>query len=288
MRILNSLYPYPVLSLDDNDYRGDSIFKIDYTLQEATAFKPAKLLANFDLVNSQIEELIKQDKAGLFIQVESPRAIYRELHPVKNQHFELEINTDYMRSFVEVTGFVLATETVRDFKNKDVNSDLYGADYVFPILNPGDPLAVAFTIELSIEDTNDFTQVASIIKVAQTTDELMKIDYDQDTILVYLPVKQYQSYVTYHGNFDEVMLSAIIQPALIYVLDAVAKNKGTGMEAYKWYRVIEKKLEELNYSMNQLFNDDVNSVLLAQKILKNPLDRMFTELEGMINEDGEN
>ena len=53
------------------------------------------------------------------------------------------------------------------------------------------------------------------------------------------------------------------------------------MQDRKWYQVIEKKLELLGYSMNQLFNEDISSILLTQEILKNPLDRMFLELEGM-------
>ena len=37
--------------------------------------------------------------------------------------------------------------------------------------------------------------------------------------------------------------------------------------------------------MNQLFNEDISSILLTQEILKNPLDRMFLELEGMVGSD---
>ena len=81
------------------------------------------------------------------------------------------------------------------------------------------------------------------------------------------------------------MLSSIIQPTLIYVLDAVSRNKGANMQDRKWYQVIEKKLELLGYSMNQLFNEDISSILLTQEILKNPLDRMFLELEGMVGSD---
>ncbi|WP_312753050.1 hypothetical protein [Rummeliibacillus suwonensis] len=285
MRILNSLYPYPVLSIDDDDYVGSSKFVVSYSLSEATSFKKAKLTANFVLEDNSLEQLISNGFAAMFLHIESPRAAYRKLYTVENNQIEVEIDHQKMRTVVEVTAFILVTKTLENYHNPTVNKELYGSAYVFPKLESGDPLAVSFTQEIELEEMNDFAQVSSIIKVAQTQDKLMKVDYDQDIIFVYLPKEQYEKYLNYPQIFGEVMLSSIIMPSLIYVLDAVSKNAGEGMQDKKWYKVIEKKMELLDYSMNSLFNGDVNTIVLAQEILKNPLERMFMELKGVIDRD---
>lgn len=285
MRILNSLYPYPVLSTNDDDYKNGSSFEVEYNLSEGTPFRKAKLSASFNLVDSSIEQLIDSGKAGMFLHVESPRAAYRKMYRVENDFQEIEIEPENMRTLVEVTGLILSTDSIENYSNPNVNEELYGLDYIFPKLEAGDPLAVSFTVEIELDEIDDFAQVASIIKVARTKEKQMRVDYDQDTIFVYLPENQYSNYLKYPSIFGEVMLSSIIQPTLIYVLDAVSRNKGANMQDRKWYQVIEKKLELLGYSMNQFFNEDISSILLTQEILKNPLDRMFLELEGMVGSD---
>ena len=282
MRILNSLYPYPVLSSGDEDYQNSSSFDVLYELIPATSFKKARLIVDFVLVDEGIQSLVDCGKAGLFLHVESPRAAYRTLYQVDGTRFELEIDPSFMRTLVEVTAFVLATQTIEGYRNKQVNPDFYGRFYQFPILESGDPLAVSYTMEVELEEMDDFAKVSSIIKVAQTKDKLMKVDYDQDVIFVYLPENHYKSYVKYPNIFGEIMLTSIIQPALIYVLDSVSRNKGEGMQDRKWYQVLDKKIESLNYSMYQLFTAEVDSVLLAQAILQDPMERMFTELEDLV------
>lgn len=285
MRILNSLYPYPVLSREDDGYHDGSHFSVEYHLEEATPFKKAKLLATFQLTDPSLERLIDERKAAMFLHVESPRAAYRYMHRVDKGKLAIDIDLEHMRSLVEVTGLILATDVIEGYSNPNVNKDLYGADYVFPTLGVGDPLAVAFTLDIELAESDDFAQVSSIMKVARTQESEMRVDYDQDTIFVYLPKNQYDYYINYASRFGEVMLSAIIQPTLVHILEVMIRNKGEDMKDRKWYRVIEKKIELLGYSMYKLFNEELSSIALAQEILKNPLDRLFIELEGMLGED---
>lgn len=285
MRIFNSLYPYPVLSVQDDDYHQDSHFSVNYQIEDATPFKKAKLLATFNLSDAALENLISEGKAAMFLHVESPRSAYRHMYRVDNNFQVIEIDPDCMRSSVEITGFILATEEIEGYSSPNVNEDLYGSNYIFPILRTGDPLAVAFTFEVTLTESDDFAQVSSIMKVASTKEGQMRVDYDQDTIFVYLPKAHYDYYIQYASRFGEVMLSSIIQPTLIYVLDAIVKHKAEDMKDRKWYQVIEKKLELLGYSMYQLLNEELNSIALTHEILQNPLERLFAELGGMLDDD---
>lgn len=286
MRIVNSLYPYPVLSSYDDDYNNDSSFLVDYKLVEATPFRKPKLKVKFNLADQYLSELIKGGQASFYLHIESPHTSYRKLFEIDiaASEFEIEIDSDKMRTVLEVTAFILAKTKIEQFSNPNVNEALYGEDYIFPVLSAGDPLAVNFTVEIELDEVNDLVKIPSIMKVAKTKDDVMWIDYDQNEIFVHLPSVQYDNYLNYHGIFGETLLLAIIQPALIYVLDVVAFNKGADMQDRKWFKVLEKKIESLGYSMNQLYSEDINSITLTQKILANPLERLYEELEGMVEQ----
>lgn len=290
MRIVNSLYPYPVLSSNDDDFNENSLFDVEYSLNEATVFRKPKLKATFNLVDESIAKLIEDGKANYFLHVECSHTSYREIFEVikSDSEFELEIDLEKMRTNLEVTAFILAKTKIKGYSNPNVNQALYGDSYVFPTLGPGDPLAVSFTVDIELDEVNDLVKIPSIIKVAKTTEEMMRVDYDGNVLFVYLPISQYDNYVNFQGRFGETLILSIIQPALIYVLDAIAYNRGEDFQDRKWFRVLEKKIEGLGYTMNQLCNDEINSIILTQKILAHPLDRLFVELEGLVEYGDEN
>ena len=49
MRISDSIYPYPVLSVDDEDYIQDSEFDVEFTSVTATQFNNAIVKCRFIL-----------------------------------------------------------------------------------------------------------------------------------------------------------------------------------------------------------------------------------------------
>lgn len=284
MRIFNSLYPYPVLS-EDEDYINDSVFYVDYILDEATSFRCAKLSAKFNLKDEKIEKMIENDIVGFYIHLESPRAAYRCLFEVdaKKRVFEVEIDTKIMRQKLEVTAFIILKRSLSGYHNKNINSEIYGKNYICPNLSIGDPLAVAFTQEIEISETNDFQSISSIMKVGKTSENLMNVDIEGDSVYIRLPRDQYIKYVSLGKSaLAEPMLSSIVFPSLIYVLEVMIGNSSEMYSSQQWYQVIEKKIESLGYSINQLKSQDVSSIVLAQAILDNPLERALKEIEEVI------
>ena len=53
------------------------------------------------------------------------------------------------------------------------------AGHVFPDLEPGDPLAVSFTINLDVSDIDSFQNISSIMKVTSHKDKEMKVNNDK-------------------------------------------------------------------------------------------------------------
>ena len=283
MRISDSIYPYPVLSIDDDDYIQNSEFDIEFTSIAATPFKNAVVKCRFILHDHNLERLISLGKAGLYLRVENSLTAYRKLYELEpgKYTFELEIDPKYMRKKVEVTGLLLAKQNITDFISDTINTDLYGKDYVFPDLNTGDPLAVAFTTNVVVNDEDSFKSVSSIMKVAKSKKEYMVVDPDGEIIYVYLPETLYEQYIRYQ-SVPDIALSIVILPALIQVLSYMVLNRGNDIDEQKWYMVIEKKIRSLDKDINDLFNEKISPLELAQMILENPVERSFNEIKGIV------
>lgn len=279
MRISDSIYPYPVLSIDDDDYIQNSEFDVEFTSIAATPFKNAIVKCRFILHDRNLERLISLGKAGLYLRVENNLTAYRKLYSLEpgKDTFELEIDPKYMRQKVEVTGLLLAKQNITDFISDTINADLYGKDY----LNTGDPLAVAFTTNVVVNDEDSFKSVSSIMKVAKSKKEYMVVDPDGEIIYVYLPETLYEQYIRYQ-SVPDIALSIVILPALIQVLSYMVLNRGNDIDEQKWYMVIEKKIRSLDKDINDLFNEKISPLELAQMILENPVERSFNEIKGIV------
>jgi hypothetical protein len=289
MQIYNSLYPYPVLSVGDEDYVSDAFFDVDYEFEEATIFKSAHIKATFKLTEPDLEMLIGANRAAFYLHVESARTAYRKIFPANAQgQVEVDIDTDLMRTSVELTGFLLSTNPLEHFVSQGVNTELYGEDYTFPKLEVGDPLAVAYTREIEIPEIDDLTQVSSVIKVGKTADDYMSVDYDSDIIFVRLPEKDYENYGKYGPHFGEVFLSAIIVPAVVHVLDALVGKPIDDFQDLLWYKSFAASLEANGGSIEDVISEDgaSSSFEAAHRIFKGPFGRMFDEV-GKVVENGE-
>lgn len=59
-------------------------------------------------------------------------------------------------------------------------------------------------------------------------------------------------------------------------------NRGNDIDEQKWYMVIEKKIRSLDKDINDLFNEKISPLELAQMILENPVERSFNEIKGIV------
>ncbi|MEI2414518.1 hypothetical protein V8V50_11580 [Ligilactobacillus salivarius] len=109
----------------------------------------------------------------------------------------------------------------------------------------------------------------------------MVVDPDGEIIYVYLPETLYEQYIRYQ-SVPDIALSIVILPALIQVLSYMVLNRGNDIDEQKWYMVIEKKIRSLDKDINDLFNEKISPLELAQMILENPVERSFNEIKGLL------
>lgn len=285
MEIINSIYPYPVLSIDDDDYTG-SVFDVEYSSNEAT---PNNFKLDYIIKDKGIESLIESGKAGLYLHIEVSRSGYRQLVEVdsKTKSYLFKVDPSKMIDEVELTPFVLVKKTVKNFVNPGVNHELYGDDYIFPTLEVGDPLAVSFTRKIMVSESEDtLNNIPSIISIAKSTkNKVMTIETEADTVYVYLPEKQYDAYVEL-PDYADITISMIITPVLIQLLNIMIQsrqNRADEYDEWKWFKVIENKIQGLGLTIEEI--EAKSSVFeVAQQILDNPMERSFDMLRGLVSD----
>ena len=131
-----------------------------------------------------------------------------------------------------------------------------------------------------------FKKLSSIIKVAKSKDsKQLELNMDSHVVYAYLPEKQYKAYVQ-STNYPEIALSMVIFPAVIELLNRVASSGLSELEDYKWYQVLERKIELLGHSIDELKDQRISAIVLAQLILDDLLERSFEEVGELFkNED---
>ena len=81
---------------------------------------------------------------------------------------------------------------------------------------------------------------------------------------------------------QEVILTMVILPALTQLLNYMVIFRNGDIDGQKWYQVIERKIKSLDLDLQDLMKQNVSALELAQKILDNPLERAFMEVQGVI------
>lgn len=285
MRVDNLEFTYPVLSDANNDY-VDSYFYVEYELEEK-GFQNKDLVVTIILKDEIIENMIEYNEAKIVLHVECPNTSYRKLYSVNKHNRVIKINIDKnrMREKVEVNVFIILNKDKYEYYNPKFNEEIFGKDYVVYNLDRGAILATTYTQSIKIEsDNEDFEKISSIINVGQSKDNFMEVNLDNDVLLVTLPKDEYKNYVMLSDMvYQNIVMTSVIYPALVYVLDAMGDESRRGAFLDKdWYRVIEQKL-----LLKEIYVEDINekhsSLKLAQMILESPLERA---LESLVEELG--
>src|SRR3712207_6349078 len=102
MQISNSIYPYPVLSIDDEDYIEKSKFEVSY---RKSPFADNKVILDYNLKDDVLEDLFYTGKASFYLHVECSYTMYRTLIKLENQkkHYIFNIDPNIMSGDVQLT-----------------------------------------------------------------------------------------------------------------------------------------------------------------------------------------
>lgn len=268
MKITNLNYTYPVLSNHNNDY-PNSEFTVEYTSTILDSSRAIKIEVQFE--NEEIQEILNQGIASLVAHIECPLTSYRKIIKLEDYSAVIPISDGDFLSRVEVNTFIISNDYIRELILNSVNPEIFGRNYKLKTIEKGTILATDITqiIDITLEQDSVFKEVSSIIKVGPNTEnEYMEIDYEQDFILVKLPINQFVSYQELSGTpLSSLILSSTILPVLVNVISIMPEFNDIELD---WYKVIEEKINYFGFKINDI-DSSVNSLYLAQQILNNPI-----------------
>lgn len=278
MKIRGRLAPYPLLAKTNDSYRKSSFDGI----AELKALG-GKLRLEFRAVLrcTSLRNLVRAGFAGYALHVESPVTSYRRLFEFNDAPFHLTLAADEVRSALQVTPFVVAKAAIEGYASDDFHEAYEGQVFSFA---RGHILAVDQTTEFLLQAHDERETLPSIVRVEplgrEAGEAALRVDCGSDYIVARLPQGMYDAYRRYaKGVYSATFLSCVVQPALTAALEKLQSGLRAGEEPRtRWQRVLVHLLEEEKID---LAAKDAEPLAVAQRLLRDPLNRAVQELEDL-------
>ena len=278
MKIRGRLAPYPLLAKTNDSYRKSSF---DGIAELKAAGGELRLEFRAVLRCTSLRNLVRAGFAGYALHVESPVTSYRRLFEFNDAPFHLTLAADEVRSALQVTPFVVAKAAIEGYVSDDFHEAYEGQAFSF---SRGHILAVDQTTEFLLQAHDERETLPSIVRVEplgrEAGEAALRVDCGSDYI-ARLPQGMYDAYRRYaKGVYSATFLSCVVQPALTAALEKLQDGLCAGEEPRtRWQRVLVHLLEEEKLD---LAAKDAQPLAVAQRLLRDPLNRAVQELEDLV------
>ncbi len=279
MKIRGRLAPYPLLAKTNDSYRKSSF---DGIAELKAAGGELRLEFRAVLRCTSLRNLVRAGFAGYALHVESPVTSYRRLFEFNDAPFHLTLAADEVRSALQVTPFVVAKAAIEGYVSDDFHEAYEGQAFSF---SRGHILAVDQTTEFLLQAHDERETLPSIVRVEplgrEAGEAALRVDCGSDYIVARLPQGMYDAYRRYaKGVYSATFLSCVVQPALTAALEKLQSGLRAGEEPRtRWQRVLVHLLEEEKLD---LAAKDAQPLAVAQRLLRDPLNRAVQELEDLV------
>lgn len=278
MKIRGRLAPYPLLAKTNDSYRKSSF---DGIAELKASGGELRLEFRAVLRCTSLRNLVRAGLAGYALHVESPVTSYRRLFEFNDAPFHLTLAADEVRVSLQVTPFVVAKAAIEGYASDDFHEAYEGQVFSFA---RGHILAVDQTTEFLLQAHDERETLPSIVRVEplgrEAGEAALRVDCGSDYIVARLPQGMYDAYRRYaKGVYSATFLSCVVQPALTAALEKLQSGLRAGEEPRtRWQRVLVHLLEEEKID---LAAKDAEPLAVAQRLLRDPLNRAVQELEDL-------
>ena len=278
MKIRGHLAPYPLLAKTNDSYRKSSF---DGIAELKASGGELRLEFRAVLRCTSLRNLVRAGFAGYALHVESPVTSYRRLFEFNDAPFHLTLAADEVRVSLQVTPFVVAKAAIEGYASDDFHEAYEGQVFSFA---RGHILAVDQTTEFLLQAHDERETLPSIVRVEplgrEAGEAALRVDCGSDYIVARLPQGMYDAYRRYaKGVYSATFLSCVVQPALTAALEKLQSGLRAGEEPRtRWQRVLVHLLEEEKID---LAAKDAEPLAVAQRLLRDPLNRAVQELEDL-------
>jgi hypothetical protein len=282
MQVKYRQFPHPVLSSFGDDITGCE-FKVEFNEQ----LVDGNLKCSLDITmnNTDLIELITEDKASYVFHIECSATRYREAFKIKDISHELYVDAHKIDEKIELSSFIVALENMDNYTNKNFNDDYDGMSFK---IRKGDILAVGNSRVLKIDKEEDaLRKVPSIFVITESKDKNSQdVDWEIEDkkIIIKLSSSNFEKYKNLRMNdpLKPILASLFVLPVLTELIADLKEGNTEQYEDRKWYRVIVKRLKQLGYDIESGAEYGVSAYSMAQMILGNTLSNSLNSLEEIL------
>lgn len=241
----NMNYPYPVIRVDEEDYRT-TIFKGDLTVNlqpDGYLVRPA-----FEINNAGIATLIEEGKLTYAIEIQSPSTWYRKLFTITGNN-TIHLEPTFIHERVELTPCIIATTQIKGFTNDDFEEEYQGITFD---INAGDIVAIGETRTFNALYQDDIIKNGtSPVTIARSeTIKEISCDFSGSLIEITLPADQHDRYLEcgfkpkkYKALNAILSIRALVEGIGIIANDVKYPDQTSGLESKAWYKTIVVNLK---------------------------------------------
>lgn len=178
-----------------------------------------------------------------------------------------------------------ALDDLKGFTSPDFHEDYQGIAFD---IEAGCVMAVGKMVTVDIsKDIDDLANTPSIFNISKNPDESCKqmlVDMSQRKIIIKLPLSDFYSYKALSTTplAQPILNSLTVVPALVYVLEelrALPIQERSENSDTLWYKVLSKALlTQFDCDIESEEFSNQNCLVLAQKLINNPVSDAFTFL----------
>lgn len=265
----NMNYPYPVIRVDEEDYRTTT-FKGEMSVN----LQPNGYLVkpDFKINNVGIEALIEEGKLTYAIEIQSPSTWYRRLFPVSNNK-PIPLEDACIHERVELTPCIVATTQISGFSNDDFAEEY--ESMIFDI-NAGDVIAIGETRTFNALYQDDIIKNGtSPVTIARSdTAKEISCDFSGSLIEITLPAEQHDRYLEcgYKPEKYKVLNAILSIPALVEAIGIIANDvkypdQTSGLESKAWYKTIEVNLKRASENNESKYRALLDTPFVSAELL---------------------
>jgi hypothetical protein len=267
-------YPYPVLGNND-DISGS--FNLD--IEPEISGDEVEIKVELSIDHLDIENMLRSGYAKFSIYVACKRTLYKYSTQTGERSFSIKIPSARLRDRVDVTGFIIATKDIDEYRPNGVRPDM---DLGPVAIEAGDILSdggVKWFIADKYFDPLK-SPVSSFIKILEssTEDGSYSVDFDNHVITIKIPSTQFEDfeYVNMHKN-GVLVHAPIVLPVLV---EAIIKLDDDDYVNYSWAEKLSSILDQKNL-------DQYTPFITAQELLGLPIKRYVLSTKSIISTTGE-
>ncbi|NBU96999.1 MAG: hypothetical protein EBS19_02105 [Spirochaetia bacterium] len=285
MRFDGNIFPHPVLGRS-NDVSG----KYQPLPPQVEIEKSVEIKIKHQLFCAPIMDEIKKGNANFCVEIHCLNTYFRKTYVSKEEDQLISIPSGELRGNVELNYLVIANY---EYSYKYTNA--FHKDYegmVFQ-LEKGMPLAYGGSSNFEVADefsgNGKGSSFISVIQDDQRASGPFEVELGTDRLVISLPRKEFQLYHSLHQReeYSRYFHSSIAAPSIAYAISIMASTSGDTYADRKWYQAIKAKIDS-EPELNGHEISETDSLIIAQKILKNPfLDTLENIRNNIGNEEEE-